>query len=689
MSRIILLLLVIVIIAFFAIQIISYNYYIRNSHMAYPSASRQSSLIGGSTNSTLSTALSRHNITLPSTSFPNVGVLTNHVVSKHPLSDFVVLEKTDGVRHIIVIDNRDIFIVVNDHLEPLPIKLPANTPSSTAVLDSECYGDIYYIYDAPFINDDITSLPYRDRYDRCQSYVSAVIAHPSFVMKDISPVTSIHDLIHYVETTEISPTTSCRIDGAIVQLVNAPYYPPEREYVTFKLKRRVMNTIDFLIIYEPSDRCYYLYLSGRGIELALNRRLLPRINRHSIAHVGVDPKQPGMRSMINILFASPYAEGLHRCRLPLPYKWNTSGFPQHEIDKANNLIKTMRNDPQRYSGKIVEMALSEDGWIPLRVRSDKTHPNAYRVGVSNCGVMFSPVKSDAQYFSPKLDMDDGLVMTYHHVNHIMRQFVAERCIRTGTPLSMFDVAGGRGGDIVNLLNNGVTKVFVVDSDADALVRYVEKAGMVGMRQYEQLLPDVMDCVKYRSMMVNVTCGMLGDDDNEMDRIVNDLKGRLEFPKDGVDVALMNFAIHYLCHRRSCVRSLKRMLTKMLRSDGVFVMTYFDGDRLMRDMKDGVREVGPFRVEMVANNDERIEMESDDDAKWALMALPTIAEDGYRLEPLVTDVMLKELGMKTIHRYRVLEECMRVDTVRRKLESVDGFEKVKGYLDYVVVEVFTL
>ena len=262
---------------------------------------------------------------------------------------------------------------------------PSKSSHLCTMLDTEYYNGKYLIFDCPiFESKDISSSPYSLRMEKCKAILNS---HPNiFILKQYYEITNFNDLLSFVNNNYTSPRTNNVIDGIILQHKTLSY--KSKEPIAYKLKRTVMNTIDFRIVYEERRRVFYLYLRGTKFDLTRNRKKLPKINNHSIVHVNVDlHKLPD--SDFYILFASSFREGLHVFRPRLI--WDTSAYFPQETKLIKELMKSILEDPRKYSNKILELSLNVDGWVPIKVRDDKEHSNNYNVGISNVSIMFNPI----------------------------------------------------------------------------------------------------------------------------------------------------------------------------------------------------------------------------------------------------------------------------------------------------------
>ncbi len=632
-------------------------------------------------------------ITYP-TVFPEVSVLTTRVINTIPQSSFVWLEKTDGERYVLLIESNEVYRIQHGELIHL-YHIPGSQYVKRSMFDTEHYNNTFYIFDViMYDGQDMSNQPFPTRMANAPNITTSEFA---LTPKTFEVVTSWDALVAFTNNYK-SPLTNNVIDGVVVQRVDTPYYTALSTPGCYKLKKSVLNTIDFVL--KRSENGFRLYLGGTSFNITRNLKAEPKHNKYQEQDVGYNineawknPREIPTPTLI--LFSSPYREHLSEF-IPRTDWDKTNYFPENvtEIDK---LMQDILANPNEYNNKIVELSLANDGWVPMRVRHDKDHPNGYNVGIMNCGVIFAPLNTKESYFKPTQDKDDLVVDAYHNVNRILRRYIIEKSINgkgerlDAKKLSVIDLAGGRGGDEFNLYHSGATNIFAVDSDRDALVQYVTRTPNMYKQKYEPMFGST-DNVNPGGLCVNAIYGMLGLDNSS---IVDDITGRNEFKQcmrtnGGVDYVFMNYAIHYLCYSRKCLETLGDMLNKVLKPGGLFVFSFFDGDEILEKMKNGKVSYGDrFIIERVSNSvgNETYGVESDTDAVWARMPLPTIDVSGYRVEPLVREewliaTLVKKCGLRIFERYEPVN-----DVTEQVIDNIEGKDLVLNYLR--LIRVWTL
>ena len=635
------------------------------------------------------------------TFFPQVSILTNREIKTIPKSSFVWLEKTDGIRHILLIENNNFYQIHNFTLTYL-FTIP-NEPNfkSRSILDTEKLNDKFYIFDISYcMGEDISTLHFIERMDFLDKLLPSTNSTNSILIpKSYKPISNWEELITFTNQY-ISPETNNIIDGVICQRTDLPYYSTSP--ACYKLKRPVMNTTDFLLKYWPEQKAYRLYLCGSLYALSHSISFITRHNNFSLDDVGYSLweylKNPDSAPYpINFQFHSPYTINSHV--LILREKWDTTGYLKPNIDEINSIMHDMISKPMDYNNCIVELSLANDGWVPMRVRKDKIKPNGYNVGLTNCGVIFAPINLNDSYFVSKDNVNNNikpeLIDAYHNVNKLIRTHIIEHSISSHkfiksehNLLSCIDLAGGRGADEFNLYHSGVSNIIAVDSDKEALVQYVNRTQYMYKLKYTSPFgnPDK----RKEPLYLNARHAILGKDNSS---IIDEIKNIHEFnivkdEKGGFDIVLMNFAIHYLCYDKKCLKELARLFKELCNKQAIFIFSFFDGDEIISKFKNDAVELGNdgvFRIERVNNDvgDKEYNVKSNNDAIWAKMPLPTIDKTGYRIEPLVQkkwlEEMVSESGLKVLKKFNGIDG--RIIPMVNKVENKD---MVVDYLNLIRV-----
>lgn len=525
---------------------------------------------------------------------PQVSLFTNRVMQERDEKDFVWLEKTDGYRYMVVFFRGKAYRRSGKSFEEIAgIQI---SETSTTIMDTELYDGKYYVFDVVFVGDrDVSSESYLVRMKTGHDWLRAHSEYGKFIsMKKVYNLRAYDALILHVNTVHISESTGHKIDGVIVQERNAPYF--SKNPICYKLKPARMNTMDAELMWVERFRMYYVYLRGRAIDLIYNVRLQPKTDKIVTEHYKYDPRNVGWSQSVNILFASPFIEGMHKF---VPTKnWDTSGYHADQISEINEILDDMLAAPKKFNGAVVELSWSNSGWVPMRIRVDKQFPNGYHVGISNSSVLFSPINADnGRYFHShkKLAFDDTIIDTFHRANQAIRTYIFDSTLYNPSRnnMTVVDIAGGRGADMIHLYRGGCRNFFAIDADKEALVSYAMRAQRITQaRAVSHVITKVVEAKHTRPITFNAIGGYLSKNNSA---IMHDLYSRYEFKIKNTDLIVINYAIHYLCDSYPALLELKHNLNSILNADGMCIITYFDGNAILSKMQDGAVQYKTFTI----------------------------------------------------------------------------------------------
>ena len=609
-------------------------------------------------------------------------VLSNRVVQTIPLNKFNYSEKIDGIHTYLLIFDKKIYNVTNNNDLSDIYQIDTNDFidmkfSGNCIIETEFYENVYYIFDVYYLNDeDYSNKCLKERLSSITEYLDEL--GPSFRLKKFYEIKNLNELLEYIKKDK-SPEGN-NIDGLILQRIDTPYFQEGKEPNSYKLKPLHLNTIDFLLKFNCDFNCFDLYLLGNYKQNFKNN--LKKLPKEKDIYKQKDIEKPinrkyhyiSDREKVLIYFDSPFYPGLGKMRLK--ENWNKQNYSLAQINQINNLIRQMKKNPRDFNGKIVELSLTNDKkWVPLRIREDKELPNSYQVGLSNISIIFDPIKPlNDIYFQKNLKMSEEKLNIIHKINQTFRKYIIEEYINQyGLNSSIIDLCGGRGADQFNLFSNGVSNFFVIDNDTTALKRYFDRSSYINNLVYEPLMIR-HDC---RPKWININF-LNHKLDKNYDEIKKDLYSRYEFYKRKVDIVLMNFAIHYLCDEEEKIRKLCEFVKSVLFNDGIFIITYFDGDEIMKRMENNEAKIGPFNIEIIKDVN---------DVTIAKMPLPTIKEgdDIYAEEPLVKKNTIKILD-EYFYKY---DEFFVYDRCKRFIDRIPGFEEYIDYYRLIKVGIYYL
>jgi len=619
---------------------------------------------------------------------PQVNVLTNRIMDEIDLSKFVYLEKTDGLRTLLVSDGHNLYSYRNKEglkkLEGEVTKVDSMGKPKVFVVDSEFFDGNYYVFDVYFVDEDVRCLPFEERMSKFTDVNFSEFAIYVKTWKQVD-VTKLKELIEYAMTKREN------VDGIVLQSKEG-YDLKEwlRGNYQYKLKPLELTTTDFLYKWIDDEKCYYLYLIGTFGELVFNLKARPRCLQKAYSMFGIDLKKIPKAKSYMILFDSPLFENMYKCVVNENVLKNIDccGCPIENLEKEGCL-----------DGLIIETSYymkvgDEERFYqqtPIRVRWDKVKPNGYRIGLMNACILFSPPTADNHYFhkitnedvetafglgvfkgSDELKCGEVMINAFHTINQNIRDYtfkVLKNYIMSIDDVkykTAFDLCGGRGSDLKRLYSLGFNNIIAADADAEALTTYSLKA--IFYKQWN------MEGNALPKLTLNCLKEPLGQDGKELSLILK-MKQRYEFKK--CNLVVIDYALHYICNSEA-EKNLKNVVNiiKAVSNPGALVLiNFYDGDKIVK--KNGDFKIFKIKIN-VADNEVR-----------AFMPLPTIEKEGYREEPLMMDKhveMLERSGLRMLKSYYPLLEHDFVADFKdasEKSEVVEGIaEGMRDYLECI-------
>ena len=524
---------------------------------------------------------------------PMVKTITNYEFQRLNLDDFVWAPKRDGIHKIVKVKGTEVYEEQSDgtweHVKPLEKPL---SPGET-LLECEDMGDYYIVLDVHrYRNINVSELPYIERVQK------SFLSFERFKSQTVNTIKSAAEIINYISTFKD------HTDGIILTSKNTPL----KETVCYKIKPRTMYTIDVL-----------MQRSNNGVYIPYVRlsNAVP-LRKADVLNFDGEPYCRLVMPHVNELTYNPNVDLVALPDFPLSEQMKREYKELHREDLHNKLVEVFYNGIQLY---------------PIRIR-DKT--NVYYTCIRIFDNIFSPISVEGYFQSAVNEEWLGYIDRWHKLARMIRSRFFKSHVPAGT--SIIDLAGGRGGNLRNIMLGGFTNLFIEDADFDALTVYIDK--------FKNLRDRTKDLYLNASFI-----GLTEDNTN----IVEDMKSRKEFPSGGCDCAIMVHAFHYLCDNPMKIKALRQMLHKLLKRGGKFVILDFDYEAIMERMKNNEVKLGPFTI---TYNREENEI---------TMPLISINSTGYQTEPPVFYDHLDILGAKHI---------------TRTLINYDESEPLTEYLQYL-------
>ena len=289
-----------------------------------------------------------------------VSIVTQELIDSTNINKYLVSEKIDGERTLIVVLGSTIYVQTTTEFKKLLVieneERNALNPSRRRkqehlfIIDSEYIDNIYYIIDVLYFDGKVSN-DFKEREKQVDLFMLMYSDHLS--IRKLPQVTykSWEDAFNFVNTHETSNIfKDAPIDGLVLR----------DDKNMYKLKNRSHLTIDFMIKYNHEDGYCYLFTIG-------------------------DPKE----AITSAPFTEPYSKQFFGYYLSEKVNTN-SAYILADFPYPFGTYRTKIEDYEKYDGKIAEMLLTEDNkeWRPIKIRHDKEYPNGYKIAMSIYGLIF-------------------------------------------------------------------------------------------------------------------------------------------------------------------------------------------------------------------------------------------------------------------------------------------------------------
>jgi len=196
-----------------------------------------------------------------------------NILSKN---DYVVCEKTDGVRYMMLLiqyGNQRICVFINRALEMFTVKLNFRLAAyQGTIFEGELYDNVFMIYDCLMSCGEIVgNKNFLERLEYCENTCKKAIVLPTDTLKLKVKTFHLHDDFNNFMDKYL-PTVKQEMDGLIFTPINESIRIGTHETM-FKWKPRNKNTIDFLFKKQPTNETpgcepgaytWKMYIQDRG-----------------------------------------------------------------------------------------------------------------------------------------------------------------------------------------------------------------------------------------------------------------------------------------------------------------------------------------------------------------------------------------------------------------------------------------
>jgi SAM-dependent methyltransferase len=467
------------------------------------------------------------------------------------ITDYYVLHKADGTRNIVIFEGKTMY-ALNGGLKTIDL---TTEHKKVTIIDTEFIDGKYYIFDVLVANG--TSVINEHTPSRV-SHIPNIIgmSEGNVHEKTMIPLTSnfrqeIRQL--FQESKELPYD----IDGLILTPKNETY----TDMKSWKWKPLSHMSIDFLVKKPPQ------HLVG----------VIPYINKpgHTILFLfsGIN------RQLYDKLRMAPVVE----YKKMFPHQTMYKHFPIQfsPSDDPYAYIYYHPNDNPIGLDSIIDNVCefrrinldTEPVWDVMKVRSDRKidldrgnyFGNSFYVAEYTWQNYISPLNFDDLVISNTEFMDVGYFQeekaTMYRASTGFNSFVKTKLLSKYIGSDwIIDIAGGRGADMFRISDAKISNAIFVDSSPQALSELVSKK-----HDFQRGIKKLNTKIYTKLMDLN----------DPYEKNIQSLQ-RMGIPIGTLDVAMCNFAIHYLVGTPDNVRNLIRFIYAVLKPGGHFFMTTFNG-----------------------------------------------------------------------------------------------------------------
>lgn len=179
--------------------------------------------------------------------------------------------------------------------------------------------------------------------------------------------------------------------------------------------------------------------------------------------------------------------------------------------------------------------------------------------------MCSP--SDIGYFAAEDEND--WYKAQRNFNSFVKTHLLENYLypKTSNKARIMDIAAGKGQDLARAIDAGYEEIIAIDKDTDAIYELLERKYNLRIKRKESSAT-----VHVKKMDLEHTAGTN----------IKDLK----IPQESVDSAMINFALHYICHAASPNQSdpiteFTKLVSYYLKQGGRIMITTFNGEDIFK------------------------------------------------------------------------------------------------------------
>lgn len=484
---------------------------------------------------------------------------------------WAVSEKADGEHAwVAVLPDSGVYLV-SHQLTKTSWKMP-KAPKIT-ILDGEWIEKLgqFYVFDSPYMGEDITKLPLNERLERVKDVVEELglemkqhryltTGEPVLktkVLKSKEKTTGPSDVIDQVKNKKYPYA----LDGLVFTNVSDSYWTKPRKW-----KSPGQTTIDFFVLKAPASALRdpnYPPKKDHTLMFLFNG-IRNDDNRQELTAIGVVPFPYYDDTVKGIIFGK---------RFPMQFSpmENKMAYMYYHPNSVLN--------PELLHRKVAEFRY-KDGWEFERLRPDRDievqtgagFGNAYAVAIStfqNLAVPFTyqellkpKKKTELSYF--RVEKDPKWRKVTHYNNFVKSRLISQLV----DVIWVADLCCGKGQELLKYTATRIPHIVMVDQDQMALNEIQTRVGWIydpaqnkfGMRPPPK---------SYKADIHTKRADMSRP--ASVDKHLRDLNPA------GYQAIVANFCLHYLIKDHKSADELIEMVAGLLNKRGRFIFTLFKGE----------------------------------------------------------------------------------------------------------------
>ena len=258
-----------------------------------------------------------------------------------------------------------------------------------------------------------------------------------------------------------------------------------------------------------------------------------------------------------------------------------------------------------------------DGWIPLKVRWDKTaelknggrnYGNSYNVANSNWQTIHNPITEDMISTGGNIDSDTSdiyytkmygqsntkALRDFH--NLYIKMMLIKGVSQSG--FTLIDLAVGKGGDFSKWIDANLSFIFGIDLSKDNIENRIDGwcARYLNYKKKFKNVPDVLFVNGNSGLNIKSGEAILSEKEKTITKAVFGMGERSERVlgkgvlksygrgKDGFDVCSCQFALHYFFENMVVLSNFIQNVADSTKIGGHFIGTCYDGLSIFNELK---------------------------------------------------------------------------------------------------------